>query len=40
MKDPDTGIYDVSFIKAFPKGARKAGVSIHSPHLERILAKY
>ncbi|SRR5579884_3481868 len=40
MKDPDTGIYDVSFIKGFPKGPRTAGVSIHSPHLERILAKY
>jgi len=40
MKDPDTGVYDVSFVKGFPKGARKAGVSIHSPHLERILAKY
>ena len=40
MKDPDTGIYDVSFIKLFPKGPRKGGVSIHSPHLERILAKY
>ena len=40
MKDPDTGIYDVSFVKGFPKDARKAGVSIHTPHLERILAKY
>jgi 2,5-furandicarboxylate decarboxylase 1 len=40
MKDPDTGIYDVSFIKLFPKGPRSGGVSIHSPHLERILAKY
>src|SRR5205809_5786 len=39
MKDPDTGIYDVSFIKLFPKGPRSGGVSIHSPHLERILAK-
>src|SRR5215210_908056 len=40
MKDADTGIYDVSFVKGFPKGARQAGVSIHTPHLERILAKY
>jgi 2,5-furandicarboxylate decarboxylase 1 len=40
MKDPDTGIYDVSFVKAFPKGPATAGVSIHTPHLERILAKY
>ncbi|HZR98811.1 MAG TPA: UbiD family decarboxylase, partial [Chloroflexota bacterium] len=40
MKDPDTGIYDVSFVKGFPKDPRKAGVSIHTPHLERILAKY
>jgi UbiD family decarboxylase len=40
MKDPDTGVYDVSFIKQFPKGPNRAGVSIHSPHLERILAKY
>jgi UbiD family decarboxylase len=40
MKDPDTGIYDVSFVKLFPKGPRRGGVSIHSPHLERILAKW
>jgi len=40
MKDPDTGIYDVSFVKIFPKGPRNGGVSIHSPHLERIIAKW
>ena len=40
MKDPDTGIYDVSFVKIFPKGPQSGGVSIHSPHLERILAKW
>ncbi len=40
MKDPDTGIYDVSFVKLFPKGPQSGGVSIHSPHLERILAKW
>lgn len=40
MKDPDEGFYDVSFTKVFPKGTDTAGVSIHSPHLERILTKY
>lgn len=40
MKDPDDGFYDVSFTKLFPKGPDTAGVSIHSPHLERILTKY
>lgn len=40
MKDPDEGFYDVSFTKVFPKGPDRAGVSIHSPHLERILNKY
>lgn len=40
MKDPDTGLYDVSFIKGFPKGPRKVGVSIHSPHFDRILEHY
>jgi 2,5-furandicarboxylate decarboxylase 1 len=40
MKDPDKGFYDVSFTKVFPKGPDKAGVSIHSPHLERILNRY
>lgn len=40
MKDPDTGLYDVSFIKGFPKGPRKLGVSIHSPHFDRILEHY
>ncbi len=40
MKDPETGRYDVSFIKGFPKGPRKLGVSIHSPHFDRILDYY
>jgi 2,5-furandicarboxylate decarboxylase 1 len=40
MKDPDEGFYDVSFTKVFPKGPDTAGVSIHSPHLERILRRY
>jgi 2,5-furandicarboxylate decarboxylase 1 len=40
MRDPETGVYDVSFIKAFYKGPRKLGISIHTPHLERILSKY
>ena len=40
MKDPETGTYDVSFIKGFPKGPRKLGISIHSPHFDRILDYY
>jgi len=41
MKDPDTGAYNVSFIKGFYKNdPRKLGISIHSPHLERVLRKY
>lgn len=41
MLDPDTGSYDISFIKNFYKGKPDyMGVSIHSPHLERILKKY
>lgn len=40
MCDPDTGIYDASFIKLFYKGPRKTGISIHTPHLERILWRY
>ncbi len=41
MKDPDTGSYDVSFIKNFYKGKPDyMGVSIHSPHLERIVNRY
>lgn len=41
MKDPDTGVYDVSFIKNFYKGKPDyMGVSIHSPHLERIVNRY
>lgn len=41
MKDPDTGAYDVSFIKNFYKDRPDyMGVSIHSPHLERILQCY
>jgi UbiD family decarboxylase len=40
MKDPESGFYDVSFIKGFPKGPRKLGISIHSPHFDRILEHY
>jgi UbiD family decarboxylase len=40
MRDPTIGSYDISFIKLFPKDARVAGASIHSPHLERTLAAY
>lgn len=40
MKDPDTGIYDVTFAKTFYKGSPRLGVSIHTPHLERIMKKY
>lgn len=41
MKDPDSGNYDISFIKNFYKGKPDyMGVSIHSPHLERILNRY
>lgn len=41
MRDPDTGVYDISFIKTFYKGRPDyMGVSIHSPHLERILNRY
>jgi UbiD family decarboxylase len=40
MKDPDTGIYDITFAKSFYKGSKRLGISIHTPHLERILRKY
>ncbi len=40
MKDPDTGIYDITFAKTFYKGSQRLGASIHTPHLERILNKY
>lgn len=41
MKDPDTGLYDISFIKGFAKGRPDyMGVSIHTPHMGRILRKY
>jgi len=41
MRDPDTGVYDISFIKNFYKGKPDyMGVSIHSPHLERMVARY
>ena len=40
MKDPDTGIYDVTFTKIFYKDPGRVAVSIHSPHLGRILKKY
>ena len=40
MKDPDTGVYDVTFTKMFYKDTGRVAVSIHSPHLNRILRIY
>ena len=40
MKDPDTGVYDVTFTKIFYKDTNRVAVSIHSPHLGRIVKKY
>lgn len=41
LKDPDEGFYDISFAKTFYKNdGRRMGVSLHTPHVERILAKY
>lgn len=41
LKDPDEDFYDVSFVKTFYRDNPDwAGISIHSPHLERILAKW
>lgn len=42
LKDPDEDFYDVSFVKTFyqERSPHRMGISIHSPHLERILAKY
>jgi len=41
MKDPDDGFYNVSFVKIFYRGEPDyCAISIHTPHLERILAKY
>ena len=40
MKDPDTGVYDVTFTKMFYKAPGRVAISIHSPHLGRIARKY
>ncbi|MDR0491007.1 MAG: UbiD family decarboxylase, partial [Oscillospiraceae bacterium] len=40
MKDPDTGVYDVTFTKIFYKAPGRVAVSVHSPHLGRIIKKY
>ncbi|MBI2953076.1 MAG: UbiD family decarboxylase [Chloroflexi bacterium] len=40
MRDPDEGFYDVSFVKSVYKGPRKLGTVRHSPHIDRIFAKY
>ena len=40
MKDPDTGVYDVTFTKMFYKAPGRVAISIHSPHLGRIAKKY
>ncbi len=41
MKDPDEGFYNVSFIKVFYRDLPNyCAISIHTPHMERILAKY
>ena len=41
MRSPDEDFYDVSFCKTFYKGdPRRLGLSIHTPHLERLLGLY
>ncbi len=40
MRAPAGGFYDVSFCKTFPEGPRRAGVSIHTPHLGRLLQEW
>ncbi|MHB8766656.1 MAG: UbiD family decarboxylase domain-containing protein [Deferrisomatales bacterium] len=41
IKDPDEGFYEVSFAKTFYKDSpTRLGASLHTPHLERVLAKY
>jgi UbiD family decarboxylase len=42
MKSPDPSepFYDISFCKTFPESDGRAGVSIHTPHLERLLASW
>ena len=41
LKDPDEGFYEISFVKSFYGGSPdRMGVSFHTPHVERILAKY
>jgi UbiD family decarboxylase len=41
LKDPDEGFYEISFAKTFYRDhPTRLGVSIHTPHLERVLAKY
>ncbi|HEX6511207.1 MAG TPA: UbiD family decarboxylase, partial [Chloroflexota bacterium] len=41
MKDPDEGFYNISFIKVFYRDQPNyCAISIHTPHSERILAKY
>ncbi len=41
VKDPDEGFYEMSFAKTFYKDAPAwMGISLHTPHLERVYAKY
>ncbi len=41
LKDPDDGFYEISFAKTFYKDdPRRMAASLHTPHLERVLAKY
>ncbi|MBI5442544.1 MAG: UbiD family decarboxylase [Deltaproteobacteria bacterium] len=41
LKDPDDGFYEISFAKTFYRDdPRRTAASLHTPHLERVLAKY
>jgi len=41
LRDPDAGFYELSFAKIFHKGdPTRLGTSMHTPHLQRVLAKY
>ncbi|MBI2371877.1 MAG: UbiD family decarboxylase [Deltaproteobacteria bacterium] len=40
MKALDGEFYDISFCKGFIHGPRRLGISIHTPHLERLQKQY
>lgn len=40
MRGPVDDFYNITFAKTFPKGGNRGGITIHTPHLSRLLREW